>query len=209
MNFLAHLALSAHDEDEMVGNLLGDFTKFIDVDFLPAAMQRGVRLHRSIDRFTDFHPVFCTSKDRVHEDRWRFAGVYVDVYYDHFLSLNFLRLCNRNVDDFIAHAHAALARRRRHLPENLAPILDRMISENWLGCYATLDGLELTFARISRRLSRPTALADGVIDLRANYEALAGDFEKFWPLLVEHVEQSRNESVTSVQSVVSSTSPAI
>jgi acyl carrier protein phosphodiesterase len=197
MNFLAHLALSAHDEDEMVGNLLGDFTKFIDIETLPPAMQRGVRLHRSIDRFTDFHPVFSTSKERVHEDRWRFAGVYVDVYYDHFLSCNFSRLCNAPLADFIPHAYAALNKHREILPENMTPILNRMISDNWLGCYATLEGIDLTFQRIATRLTRPTALADGVIDLRANYDALAGDFEKFWPLLVEHVEQSRRETAVA------------
>jgi len=26
-------------------------------------MQRGIQLHRSIDRFTDFHPIFSASKE--------------------------------------------------------------------------------------------------------------------------------------------------
>ena len=52
MNFLAHTYLSFTDE-QIVGNLIGDFIKNKKRDHLSEGIQQGITLHRAIDAFTD------------------------------------------------------------------------------------------------------------------------------------------------------------
>jgi acyl carrier protein phosphodiesterase len=197
MNFLAHLALSAGDEEEMLGNLLGDFTRIVDVTSLPEGMKRGIRLHRAIDRFTDFHPIFSVSKERVSDERWRFSGVLVDVFYDHFLARDFVRYTGRELPDFLRDVYAALQKRKGHLSEKFALIVDRMIEQNWLGCYVTLEGIDLTLVRVARRLSRPTNIGSGVAELRADYDGFDNDFAAFWPEVQKHVQAERRRELAA------------
>jgi acyl carrier protein phosphodiesterase len=193
MNFLAHLALSAPDEEEMIGNLMGDFTRWVDVETLPAAMRRGIALHRAIDRFTDFHPIFSTSKERISDERWRFSGVLVDVFYDHFLARDFSRHMGRELRGFLDEVYAALRRRQSGMPERVVPVLDRMIEQDWMGSYVTLEGIGGILERMSRRLKRETNLGSGVVELEAAYEGLEGDFERFWPEVRRLVEGERGK----------------
>jgi acyl carrier protein phosphodiesterase len=48
-------------------------------------IQNGITLHRAIDTFTDAHPVFREST-KVTFRYHHYAGVIVDVFYDHFLA---------------------------------------------------------------------------------------------------------------------------
>lgn len=195
MNFLAHMALSAHDDGEMVGNLLGDFARYLDVPSLPPQMQRGIKLHRLIDRFTDFHPVHLASQQRVSDERGRFAGVLIDVFYDHYLARDFAAWYQCPLPEFVARAYAAVETQMPVLPEPIVVILRKMIEQDWLSTYVTLDGIDLTLQRIARRLSRPTSLASGIAELRANYDAFGNDFAAFYPLLIDYVQSQRNVSL--------------
>ena len=194
MNFLAHMALSSPDPDEMLGNLLGDFAKYLDIPTLPPAIQRGIRLHRQIDRFTDFHIVHLTSQQRISDERGRFAGVLIDVFYDHYLARDFPRWHACDLASFVLRAYSAVQTRLPILPHPVPTILRRMIEQDWLSCYAHLDGIDLTLQRIATRLSRPTSLASGIAELRANYAAFDSDFATFYPALVAHVKNTHLSS---------------
>ena len=62
MNFLAHAILSFNDPDILTGNMISDHVKGkSQYDFSPG-IQKGIRLHRAIDRFTDLHPVTKAAK---------------------------------------------------------------------------------------------------------------------------------------------------
>ncbi len=56
MNFLAHAYLSFGDETILTGNLISDFVKGRAQYHYPPKIQKGIRLHRAIDTFTDAHP---------------------------------------------------------------------------------------------------------------------------------------------------------
>ena len=61
MNFLAHSYLS-FSEEQLVGNMIADFVKNRDVARLPESIQKGIKLHRAIDTFTDAHPLIHEAK---------------------------------------------------------------------------------------------------------------------------------------------------
>ncbi|HEX7953720.1 MAG TPA: hypothetical protein VF523_11700, partial [Burkholderiales bacterium] len=47
---------------------------------------RAIVMHRKIDSYTDAHPLVLASKARISPARRRYAGIMVDMFYDHFLA---------------------------------------------------------------------------------------------------------------------------
>src|SRR6187549_190225 len=92
MNWLAHLLLSPPEPLLRLGNLSGDFVRGIDVTLLRPELQLGITQHRRIDAFVDAHPLVRRSRERLDAPFRRFAGVLVDVYYDHFLARDWAAL---------------------------------------------------------------------------------------------------------------------
>ncbi len=86
MNYLAHFYLSGEDPHWRVGGLMGDFLRGPVPEALPPGVRAGVMLHRRIDAYTDAHPVVGRSRRRVRPALRRFAGIVVDMSYDHFLA---------------------------------------------------------------------------------------------------------------------------
>ena len=86
MNFLAHFHLAWPDEGLIAGGLEGDFYKGPLRDDLPEAVARGVQLHRAIDAYTDQHPALKELRAELPPHLRRFAGIVIDLSFDHFLS---------------------------------------------------------------------------------------------------------------------------
>ena len=205
MNFLAHLALSGDDPDVILGNLMGDFLKGVDAGRYPRGIQRGIQLHRRIDSFTDAHPVFARSRRRLRPPYRRYAGVLVDVFYDHFLARDWCRYSAReDLDSFISRSYQTLSNSPVELPPRLQRALPRMIREDWLGSYATEAGIDLTLKRISGRVSRANPLPDGASQLKIHYEGLAADFAEFYPAIIRHVEDVSESETGSLQEELAS-----
>ena len=88
MNFLAHIYLSGDNDLIKIGNFMADGIRGKHYEYLPAEVQKGIVLHRAIDTYTDSHPIFRQSTKRLHHRYHHYAGVIVDVFYDHFLAKN-------------------------------------------------------------------------------------------------------------------------
>ncbi|MBL8728025.1 MAG: DUF479 domain-containing protein [Planctomycetes bacterium] len=185
MNWLAHLRLSPSEPLLRLGNLCGDFVRGVDVVALRPELQRGIRQHRAVDAFVDAHPIVRCSRQRLDAPFRRLAGVLVDVFYDHYLARDWDRLGDgRPLPDFAASVHALLREHAALLPPRLVSVLPWMEDQGWLVGYAQIDGIDAVLRRMARRLSRPTPLGEGAAQLRAHYDALAGDFAAFWSELV-------------------------
>jgi acyl carrier protein phosphodiesterase len=191
MNFLAHVLLSSHDNEEMVGNLLGDFVRKGEEIRFSETMQRGILLHRRIDGFTDRHPVFRRSRKRVRPELRRFGGIAVDLFYDHFLAREFSSYHDMPLEPFAQRLYRLLEHHEPRLPSRLRQIMPAMIGRDWLVSYREVDAVERALGRISQRLSRPNALAETAQDLRMHYENFASDFEEFFPQLLAFSKQQR------------------
>lgn len=184
MNYLAHLHLAPDDAAARVGNLLGDFLKPSHAGHLPQALQQGMALHRQIDSYTDSHPLVARSKQRIAAERRRYAGILVDIFYDHFLAQHWPRFSSMPLADFTSRSYAELQAHRQWLPPRLLDILPRMQAEDWLLSYAEVDGIAAVLRGFSRhRIQRDNPVADGIDDLLQHYAALEQDFLDFYPQL--------------------------
>lgn len=181
MNYLAHLFLVENTPESLVGAMLGDFVKGAAKNNYSPVIQRNIELHRRIDSFTDAHPIVRDGKTMVAAERRRFAGVLLDIFYDHFLARHWNHFSPVDLPTFTRNAYAVLHERHELLPEKLQRMLPFMRAEDWLGSYARVEWVELTLQRMAKRLTRGAALASGGIELRTHYDRFEADFLRFFP----------------------------
>lgn len=189
MNFLAHLLLAPADPESKLGSILPDLTRGpLHPENYPPRVLDAAAQHRRIDRFTDTHPQFITSRNRLTSLRPRLRGIVADVLYDHFLSVNWAQYSDEDLPTFIASTYDKLQTMTSVAPPATASIIQRMIEQDWLSAYIHDAGLVIIFNLMSRRLShrvRQTIdLTPAVNDLKTHRDTLSGDFAAFFPDLV-------------------------
>jgi acyl carrier protein phosphodiesterase len=187
MNWLAHLFLSEPTPAFRIGNLLPDLVGQSALSGLSPEFLRGVHQHRRIDAFTDSHPIVRRSVARVGPKFRRFGGIFVDIFYDHFLSREWPNFSATPLPGFTQEVYACFVRHRHEIPVEAYVHLERMKAENWLSKYGDLNGVATTLGRIGLRLRRPMPLAEGAAILEADYAGFAVDFRAFFPELMLHV----------------------
>ena len=58
-------------------------------------------LHRAIDRFTDDHENFLEKKKLLSPERRRYAGIVIDIFFDHFLTKHWSTFGSGDLKEFI------------------------------------------------------------------------------------------------------------
>lgn len=192
LNYLAHLYLAEDRAESRIGNLLGDFVTGRPESLkgrFPDAVLKGIVRHRAIDRFADSHRVNTALKAAVAPARRRFAGVIIDILYDHFLTLGWTGFSTVPFRSFIDTCNAELLARRELLPAELGRTLEERIADDWLGRYGSEAGLAEVFHRVALRHPGFAPIRDAVEDLRAKREVFAAGFTEFFPELRAWVAQ--------------------
>lgn len=186
MNFLAHIYLSGDNQKILVGNFIADFVKGRTAlaQFEPEIIT-GIELHRGIDEFTDSHPVVGQSKNRLRNKYRHYAGVIVDVFYDHFLARNWSSYHNELLPDYADKAYGIIQSYDSILPQDVKFMLPYMIKGNWLVNYSKLEGIHKALSGMSRRTPYESKMDESVVDLERDYEEYKKEFEEFFPQLVE------------------------
>jgi acyl carrier protein phosphodiesterase len=182
MNYLAHLHLGGQRPGQLLGSLYGDFVKGRLQGQYDPEIEAAIQLHRSIDVFTDRHPLVDVSLSRFSSTRRRYAGIVLDVFFDHCLARNWTLYADRPLELFTSDVYRVLTAEPQ-LPERLAKIAPHMVANDWLGSYREFEVLEQVLRGISRRLTRPEELAGAMQELRVLYEPLSEDFRLFYPQL--------------------------
>ena len=177
MNFLAHALLAGDDPALIVGGVVGDWIKGGLPGALPDDLARGVALHRAIDSHAESHPAFKQSRARVSAERRRYAGVLVDVFYDHLLARHWADMHHQPLQDFCARVYRLIEERMHELPESSHLALRMMAREDWLSSYANIEDIADVLARMSRRARQPNPLASGEQEFLADAAGYAADFE--------------------------------
>jgi acyl carrier protein phosphodiesterase len=188
MNYLAHVYLAGEDEQAIIGSLMGDFVKGRVDPQRPRAIREGIWLHRRIDTFTDAHPLVLQSKRRVHPDFRRYAGILVDMFYDHYLARDWTRYAAGPLEPFARRVYAIVDMHYDKLPPKMQRSMRYMLRHDLLQSYRDIDGIARALRGIEGRLSRPSRLGEAAGELERHYLALQQDFEGFFPQLVAHVQ---------------------
>lgn len=183
MNHLAHALLAGDDEALRLGGLLGDFVRGAPESQWPADVALGIRLHRAIDAYTDTHPEVMAARTRLAPPFRRYAGILLDMWFDHCLARDFGRWSTVPLGDFSAALRGLLQARHAQLPPALQRFAGYMQANDLPAAYAEPAVLGRALAGIGRRLSRANPLAGALPVLQAEARALDGHFEAFFPQL--------------------------
>lgn len=186
MNYLAHLYLSFGNDEILVGNFIADRVKGRQVLDFPPGIQTGIRLHRLIDSFTDHHPMVEISKSRIRARYHKFAGIVIDMYYDHYLAANWNNYSGQPLLHFARNSYKTLFRYYFIIPPRLRRILPWMAAGNWLVSYGEVDNIGLALKGLTTRIKVDSGIEHGATELRLYYEDFRQDFESFFPELVEY-----------------------
>ena len=180
MNFLAHIYLSGKNKDIALGNLIGDMVKGRSYENYEQDIRIGLLLHRAIDDFTDKHELFLKSKRLLSQDFNRYAGIVLDIYYDHFLATHWNHYCDRDLQEYVNEMYVLLIKNYRKLPLRAQQITPFMIIRNWLGNYGHEKPLHLIFLGMHRRTQKKGHMDKAVEVLHKNYSFLEKDFKVFF-----------------------------
>ncbi len=187
MNFLAHLLLSGKNEKVIMGNYVGDFIKGRLTDQKTASWNKdyvlGLKLHRFIDSFTDSHPIVRETKNVIAQEHGKIAGIVLDIYFDYILAKYFDQFCDVPLDIYAQQQYSVFGRNAELVPPDATGMVQAMIRQDWLTTYATLEGIDLTFSRLSRRAPFLLSLTNAVEELKIREAFYRQQFLKFFPQL--------------------------
>ena len=172
MNFLAHIYLSGPSEEILVGNFIGDYVKGHDYTFYPKKIKQGILLHRNIDSFTDKHTITRSCKSYIREEYGKYSGIVIDIFYDHFLAVNWNDFSRVSLSRYIRSRYDILDSHFEIFPEGVKGFFPYFVRSNWLEAYVSLDGLESVLRRMAIHTSLPDHSEYAIDQLRNNYSAL-------------------------------------
>lgn len=183
MNHLAHLFLAPDSPEARVGSLLGDFTRGVDLAALPDPVRFGVRHHFAVDSFTDRHPDVLASKRLFSGQRRKFAGVALDVLYDHFLLQHWSEFTDADQSAFITSVYTELQDNESLMTPDMSRTIRRMVSHDWFGSYRDLDNIGYALDRVAERIRFQNSFAGIITEIRPIQAELEEHFLSFFPEL--------------------------
>ncbi|MDR0814368.1 MAG: ACP phosphodiesterase [Bacteroidales bacterium] len=151
-------------------------------------IRTGIMLHRNIDSFTDHHPIVHQSASRFQPRYAKYAGVIIDILYDHFLAFHWHDFNETPLRDYINRIHNIMLNNFEILPERLQSYLPGFMQERWIERYATVDGIRDVLDTMSKRTSLPNETEFAVGVMEAYYDDFRREFFDFFGQIIEFVE---------------------
>lgn len=181
VNFLAHSLLGFNNSELIAGQFCGDFVRGSNLSHFPEGVERGIRLHRHLDRFTDTHPALIPVRQAIPDVPRRFAGIVVDVMFDHYLAQRWDEVSQVSLDHHAKSVISALNLHEEHFPLPLKRFTRLLEREDILQKNIHLPSIELTLSRIASRSTKFDALALNIEQLEPLREILIEPFNTFFP----------------------------
>ncbi len=173
MNFLGHSLISLEiDEKEnketLYGNFTGDFYKgLVERIELSENLKEGIVLHRIIDKTSDRKENLLN--ELLVEKFGIFKGIVSDMFIDHFLSKNFYKLFNKNINDIERKILDKIEENKNIFPKDFERTFNWLSDRNVMLNYKDIDFLERAFQGLAKNIRRGEILNLAVSELKKNY----------------------------------------
>jgi acyl carrier protein phosphodiesterase len=184
VNYLAHFHLARDHDAWMLGALLGEYIKGPLTGAWPLEWEKGIRLHRQIDAFSDQHDTRLQFARLLPAEYRRYAGIVLDVYCDHLLSLHWSKFHAEPLSKFAVRVYTLLNKEMEHLPPAAARMAQRLIDYDVLCIYHEWDTVTGALARIGERFSRVNPLSRAGVELQIYLPQAEQIFLELYPALI-------------------------
>jgi acyl carrier protein phosphodiesterase len=159
VNFLAHLCLANGDSGLMLGGLFGDFVRGRRaMRAFPEPVRQGIVLHRYIDKCTDRSPVIKNLRPQFPREFRRYAGIVIDLAFDHELALNWWRYMPGSLERFDLEIRDLLSENTQWVPDKLTDFMHYANRYGLFSAYRKEEVVLQALTGIGTRLSRPNPL---------------------------------------------------
>lgn len=197
MNFLAHLCLANGDSNLMLGGLIGDFVRGRRaLRVYPERVRQGIVLHRYIDKCTDRSPLVKNLRPLFPREFRRYAGIVIDLAFDHELANNWWRYMPGSLERFDLETRDLLRDNSEWVPEKLTLFMRYADRHGLFSAYREKDMILHALTGIGKRLSRPNPLhrVDEIWpDLAPEFKRA---FRQFFPQIQSEVLEWRKRNST-------------
>jgi len=183
VNFLAHFHLAWPDEGLVAGGLEGDYFKGPLPGTLPPSLERGVKLHRAIDAYTDGHPIIGQLRRDLPPGLRRYAGILIDLSFDHYLSLHWSQFSAIPLGDFNQGVYRTLTSHEGDLSEGARRMVTRLVEYDVLNLYLEWETVLASATRLGNRFKRHNPFLDIDRELSPAKAVLEEAFLDFYPQL--------------------------
>jgi acyl carrier protein phosphodiesterase len=189
VNFLAHIFLSGEPGDVMAGNFMADSVRGNTMQKYSEGVQKGIRLHRVIDTFTDSHPEVAKSKVRLRDSFGKYAPVVADVFYDHFLAVEWQRFSQVSLREYTTHVYDFLKNYYEIFPLRTQGFYDYMVRYDVLFAYSKIEGIDRVMKGMASRAHFESGMEHSAEELVRHYEDYQQEFARFFPDLQQHIQR--------------------
>ena len=183
MNLLAHALLAAPEADLMLGSLIGDFVRGRIDPALRQEVRAGIALHRAIDAYTDAHAEIAAARGLFAPPFRRYAGILIDVWFDHLLARQWSRFGEGELADFSERVRALLDANDDIVPARMRRFVDYLHAHDLPAAYRHTAMIGDVLRGMSQRLTRQNPLDEALPVLVARHGPLQQRFEAFFPEL--------------------------
>ena len=160
--------------------MISDFVKGKKQYEYPDDIQKGIRLHRLIDNFTDSHEAVHEAKEFFRPSYRLYSGAIVDVVFDHFLACDETEFSDPMLLEFTNMVYSVLEQQQEWFPERFRNMFPHMKAHNWLFDYRTNEG---TLRSLSGLVNRSRYLTEANTAYRIfedHYQTLKDCYRNFW-----------------------------
>lgn len=180
MNFLAHLLLADVAQLPLAGGVLGDVVRGPVDGRFPQALGLSIRLHRRVDTVTDAHPAVEALTQRFESPHRRYAGVLLDLLFDHVLARQWSQHSDERFGAFCKRGAREVGDAGSWFTSAGAYAPSAFMFERLLRSYALEAGMSRAIRRTASRLRRP----EGLIDAAENWTAHLPALNEALPILM-------------------------
>ncbi|MGB4845370.1 MAG: ACP phosphodiesterase [Ferruginibacter sp.] len=182
MNYLAHAYLSFNKSEILVGNMISDYIKGNKQFDYPLSIQKGIRLHRHIDNYTDTHDATKELKSFFRPQYRLYSGAFADVVYDHFLANDIYEIGDEQaLDAFATATYRMLDPYVEIFPAPFLKMFPYMKEHNWLFNYRYTWAIEKSLAAVAKRAAYISESKIAFDIFNQNYAAMENCYTAFFP----------------------------
>ncbi len=198
MNHLAHFHLAWPEKALLAGAIEGDYRKGPLGSERQDAVTRGVQLHRLIDAYTDQHPDLAALRREFSPGLRRYAGILLDLCFDHYLSLHWRAFADVELQEFNEQVLTVQEKEQQLLGASSRRAVQRFRQYRVLTRYGDWDMVTASAARVGERLRRANPLHDVEDELAGLRPSIERAFLDFYPQLARHVGEWRSTTVDRI-----------
>ena len=120
--------------------------------------------------------------------RRRFAGIALDVYFDHLLIKHWSEFDNRELEAVIQSCYQRMQLGQSMMPSrHMIATTSKIVANDWFGSYRDIESIGHALDRIASRIRFKNDFENAIEDIEQNNHSIEQGFLTFFPELVNQV----------------------